>query len=371
MMKRIVLWVLLAACLLPGGLACRQQAGPPVAEVPAYSGAHPYPAAEWQRIRQPDSVGYAPDMLQQLRTYIIDSTNTTGLMVVLNGKVLYEYGDVEEVSYLASCRKSILAMLYGKYVHNGQIDLNKTVAELGLEEDDGLLPLERQATVEHLITARSGIYHPASNGGDNSADAPPRGSQQPGTYFLYNNWDFNAAGEAFERMTGKNLYDALEQDLARPLGMQDFDRQAQRKLGDSTRSRYLAYHIWLSTRDMARIGYLMLRRGNWAGQQLIPAEWVDRITSVVTPLEEMNPEGYRKGHFGYGYMWWVWDGPRAVGPFEGAYAARGYYGQYIAVFPALDMVIAHKTKAAYQRHTSWRMFQGIYERILAARIPNT
>ena len=124
---------------------------------------------------------------------------------------------------------------------------------------------ELEATVEHLITARSGVYHPASNSGDSTASAPPRGSQRPGTYYLYNNWDFNAAGAVFEKLTGKDIYDALETDLAKPIGMQDFDRSKQQKSGDAKRSQHMAYHMWLSTRDMARIGLLMLRGGRVAG----------------------------------------------------------------------------------------------------------
>ena len=44
-------------------------------------------------------------------------------------------------------------------------------------------------------------------------------------------------------------------------------------------------------------------------------------------------------------MWWVWDGPDAVGPFEGAYTGRGAIGQWITVLPALDLVVAHFTSA--------------------------
>jgi CubicO group peptidase (beta-lactamase class C family) len=252
-------------------------------------------------------------------------------------------------------------------VENGTIDLEKTLAELHVDDNGGLLPIEREATVHHLITARSGIYHPASNAGDNSADAPPRGSQKPGEYFLYNNWDFNAAGAVFEMLTGLNIYDALERDLARPIQMQDFDRWSQRKSGNLQRSRYPAYHIWLSTRDMARVGYLMLREGNWNGEQVISKEWAKRIISIVTPVEKMNPARMRDNDFGYGYMWWIWDGPNAQGPFKGAYTGRGAMGQYITVLPALDMVIAHKTKAEYRRRTSWAEFEGIIERILAAK----
>ena len=57
-------------------------------------------------------------------------------------------------------------------------------------------------------------------------------------------------------------------------------------------------------------------------------------------------------YFGYGYLWWVWDSPNNKGAYEGAYTAQGNFGQYISVLPALDLVIAHKTKAAYERYTS-------------------
>jgi CubicO group peptidase (beta-lactamase class C family) len=215
--------------------------------------------------------------LERVRTYA-ETIPTTGLLVVVGGRVLFEYGDVEEVSYLASVRKSILAMLYGNYVADGTIDLEKTLEELGMDDVGGLLPVERQAKVLHLVTARSGVYHPASNPGDNLADAPARGSQEPGTYMLYSNWDFNAAGGAFELMTGRDIFDALQTDLAEPLEFQDFDRSLHRKGGDRERSLYPSYHMHLSTRDMARAGYLMLREGNWKGEQVIPADWARETT---------------------------------------------------------------------------------------------
>ena len=145
-------------------------------------------------------------------------------------------------------------------------------------------------------------------------------------------------------MTGRDIHDALESDIARPIGMRDFDRAIHRKTGDSTRSRYLAYHMNFSTRDMARIGYLMLRRGNWNGRQLVPADWVDESTRAFTPVSEMNPPSRRRGPFGYGYLWWVWDGPHASGSYEGAYGGHGAIGQHIIVVPKLDLVVAHKTR---------------------------
>lgn len=326
--------------------------------------AHVYPGAEWVRWASPAEAGYSAAALDSV-TAFTSTLNTTAAMAVAGGRVLWSYGPVDTVSYLASVRKSILAMMYGNYVADGTVDLERTLEDLGMDDIQGLLSNERRATVRHLATARSGIYHPASNSGDNSAQAPPRGSQEPGTYMLYNNWDFNAAGAAFERMTGRDIFDALESDIARPLGFQDFDRSIHRKSGDLERSRYPAYHMNLSTRDMARVGYLMLREGSWDGTQVIPRDWAREIVRAVTPLEEMNPPGRRDGDFGYGYMWWVWDGPANTGAFEGAYTGMGAYGQYITVLPKLDLVVAHKS--APPSRTSWTDVLAIIEGIVAAR----
>jgi CubicO group peptidase (beta-lactamase class C family) len=117
-----------------------------------------------------------------------------------------------------------------------EIRLDKTLADLKIDDHGGLLESEKQATVADLLGARSGVYHEASNSGDNLAVAPPRGSQKPGTYFLYSNWDFNALGTIFEQETGQSIYDALERDLVTPIGMQDFDRSTHRRNGDAKKS---------------------------------------------------------------------------------------------------------------------------------------
>ncbi|MBM3746888.1 MAG: serine hydrolase [Acidobacteria bacterium] len=326
--------ILVSCLLLAGPLTAQTQAGSKV-----------FPGESWERIEKPESVGYSSARLEALRGWL-KSLDTTAMVVVVGGRSLFEYGDLSHLSYLASVRKSVLAMLYGKYVEQGKIQLDKTLGDIGFTDEGDLLPIEKRATIEHLITARSGIYHPASNPGDDTSSAPPRGSQRPGTYYLYNNWDFNAAGAVFEKLTGRDIYDALETDLARPIGMQDFDRSRQQKSGDPKRSMHLAYHMWLSTRDMARIGLLMLREGNWNGRQVVSKEWAKRITSLVTPFREMNPPYQRSlgmpWRWGYGYMWWVWDAPNSQGPFVGAYTGMGAGGQFITVIPQADMVLAHK-----------------------------
>lgn len=339
----LLLFVLVLAATL--GLSAN---GPGQQSAPAKP-ASVFPGGQWEHIDRPESAGFSSARLNALRTWL-GTQDTTGLVVAVGGRSLFEYGNITELSYLASCRKSVLAMLYGRYVENGAIPLGKTLRDLQMDDVGGLLPAELEATVEHLLTARSGIYHPASNAGDDTASAPPRGPQRPGWFFLYNNWDFNAAGAVFEKLTGRDIYDALETDLARPIGMQDFSPSSQKKSGDLSRSQYPAYHMWLSARDMARVGLLMARGGSWAGTQVIPRDWVRRITSLVTPFHEMNPPYLRSlgtgERWGYGYLWWVWDGPSAAGTFgefSGAYSAKGAGGQFITVLPQFDMVVAHKT----------------------------
>lgn len=258
---------------------------------------------------------------------------------------MLEYGDISETSYIASCRKSVLGMLYGKYVADGTINLKSSLEDLGITDQGGLLEIEKTAQVIDLLTARSGIYHPASNGGDDSKAAPERGTKKPGEMFLYNNFDFNIACTVFEKCTKKDIYDSLQDELATPIGMSHFHRDRQRKLGDITKSVHLAYHMWLSTSDMARIGHLMLNKGNWNGKQVIPEQWVKELTTITSAYEEISSEKIKsEGLFSFGKMWWVWrDECFATRPWlEGAYAARGAFGQYIGVFPKINTVVAHK-----------------------------
>lgn len=327
-----------------------------------------FPAATWEKVPNPELAGYRAGALDTLTAYL-QSIPTTGMVVTVHGRVLYTYGDLLEQSYLASARKSVLSMLYGNYVAQGRIKLDATLADLGLDDRPPLTAEEKQATVRNLLTTSSSIYHEASNPGDNLGDAPPRGSQKPGGYFLYSNWDFNVLGTIFEKATQRNIYDAVEVDLARPIGMEDWRRDLQQKSGDTTRSVHLAYHMWFSTRDMARLGYLMLREGKWNDRQLIPAAWVRESTSPAVTSNQMNPPSVRENRLAYGYLWWILEEP-AGSLLAGAYSARGAFGQYVLVAPKLDMVIAHKRALRPGRETtnvSWVQFMEAVRQVVGAR----
>lgn len=332
-----------------------------------------YPDSSWKQIEKPDTLGWNIEKLIELEQYVINKTSITGLVIVNKGKMLFGFGDIKELSYIASCRKSLLSILYGPYVESGKINLEETLGELGIDDYKPLLDIEKKAKVKDLLMARSGVFLPSTETGTNN-NAPQRGSKEPGSFYLYNNWDFNVAGYIFEMKSGKNIYDALEEMLAVPLKMEDWDRSKQKKeiFADYLYSKYPEYHMWLSTRDMARIGYLMLRKGGWDGKQIIPKSWIEKITNMVTPVEEMreNDPGLKNKpwwKWGYGYLWRVWDKNENIKPeLEGAYTATGSWGQYITIIPSLDIVIAVKTKNAYQRSTNYESYLNMIDLLLSA-----
>lgn len=305
------------------------------------------PGAEWQQT-SPESVGYSTAKLEALRGWV-KTQDTGSMMVIVQGRVIFSYGDVLHTSKVASVRKSVLGMLYGNYLFNGKIDLDKTVKQLGLDDKEPFLPIEEKATLVQLLASRSGIYLPTGNG-DQKKVLPPRGSEYPGSYYIYNNWDFDAAGVAFERQTGKDIYEALQTDLATPLGMQDYLISKQKK-NYSPESLHPEYAMYLSARDMARLGLLMLDSGMWNGKQIVPGDWVRYMTTLITPFRDINPTGLRNygepERWGYGLLWWMWDEPAFpgnayIGFMQGAYSAMGSGGTFITVLPSRDMVVVHQ-----------------------------
>ncbi len=334
--------------------------------------AQTYPDSNWVVNENPAKSGWRDEDRSAFTQYIIDSTNITGLTIIHKGEIVLQYGDIEETSYIASCRKSVLAMLYGKYVDNGQIDLNKTLGELQIEDHSPLLEIEKSATIKDVISARSGVFLYGSNGGDFRRMAPERGSVKPGSYWLYSNWDFNLAGHIFEQETNQNIFDEIEVQLAKPLQMQDWDRSLQRKDGDLTVSKFPAYHMWFSTRDMARLGLLMLRNGKWKEQQILPKDWVQEMINQRTSYKEAQknvPVLKKDGlDLGYGYMWWLVENTEDY-RIKNAYSAQGALGQNITVYPEIDVVLAFKTKSDYRRGNSIQKQMKVIRKVAATYRP--
>ncbi|RPD95892.1 class C beta-lactamase-related serine hydrolase [Candidatus Pantoea deserta] len=259
------------------------------------------------------------------------------LLVVRGNKTLFSYGDVTQRYPCHSMRKSFLSALIGCAVAEGRFDLSLTLHMLGIDDRESLSAREKQATLYDLLTARSGISHPANyETAWMQRIKPPRDLHAPGENWCYSNWDFNVLGSAFRQLTGEAINQAFAHRIAAPTGMQDYrvDRDSWLESGDV--SDHPAYPFTLSSRDLLRFGQLFLRQGRWNDQQVIPAHWTRTST---LPVSHAGDRG------AYGYMWWVTrDGiawPEVILP-AGSYSARGAGGHFCLVMPGQDLVIVHR-----------------------------
>jgi CubicO group peptidase (beta-lactamase class C family) len=292
-----------------------------------------FPGAEWDRV-EPDKSGWSAAKLSEARDWS-KQINVTAFMAVHRGGVVAEWGDTTKRTELASVRKSLLNALFGIAIADRKISLDSTLADLKIDDNaPSLTDIEKQATVRMLLQARSGVYHAALyETAAMAARRPPRGSHPPGTFWYYNNWDFNALGTIYEQAVGAGIYDSLDLHIARPIGMQDY-RPQDGSYFTGQASIHRAYPIRMSARDLARFALLYLRNGNWRGRQIVPSAWVHESTQ---PYSESTASGIRVG---YGYLWWTSPPGASQGTFaNGAYTAIGAGGQYAFVFPRHDLAV--------------------------------
>jgi CubicO group peptidase (beta-lactamase class C family) len=295
-----------------------------------------YPAAEWERVASPQQAGWSPEKLQLAKEYAA-TISTAAVMLVVDGKILDQWGETTTKYNVHSIRKSFLSAMYGIQVREGRVDPSMTLEQLGIDDNEpSLNAVEKKATVLDLLKARSGIYHPALyETPAMKAARPARNSHEPGTFWYYNNWDFNALGMIFERSARNTIFREFKARIADPIGMQDYSiDDGEYVVGPD--SVYAAYPFRMTARDMARFGLLFLRKGTWRQAQVVPSDWVVESTRSYSNAGDSG---------GYGYLWWVAVGgkhfPGVTMP-EGAYSARGAGGHYILVVPAYDLVIVHR-----------------------------
>ena len=297
-----------------------------------------FPGAEWESV-DPDASGWSVDKLKDAETWSQD-TGTTALMVVHHGRIVVQSGDVAAKMPLASVRKSFLSALYGNAVARGDIDLKQNLAQLGIDDNEPSLSVEEKtATVRDLLEARSGVYHAALYETPSMAmRRPPRHSHPPGTFWYYNNWDFNTLGAIYEHAARHSIFDALDSEISQPIGMQDYQASDGQYVTGAA-SVYPAYPINMSARDLARFALLYLHKGKWRNRQVVPSSWVEESTRSYSDAVYAT---------GYGFLWWIGmpRNPVTVSTTttepSGCFFALGYGGQLAFVSPADDLVVVRR-----------------------------
>ena len=301
----------------------------------------------------------SPEKLDSLGQFLEDA-GSSSLMILIDGKVAFSWGDTEKKITVHSIRKALLNSLYGIYIANGTIDTTKSLKDLGIDDiEPALTEAEKSATIADLLRSRSGVYHPAAAVSEGMLRSmPPRESHQPGEAFYYNNWDFNTLGHILEQETGESIYELFYKDIAQPLGM-DFGRnyitatdppddwQIPEVDGfyqvESKKSKYPAFHFRLSAEDLARYGQLYLNNGKWQGRQIIPEEWI----VVSTRPYSVTNESYG---IAYGMLWFVLY-PTEDRPSKSFYHT-GTGVHMLGVYPSSNLVLIHRvdTEKAYKFH---------------------
>ena len=301
-----------------------------------------YPGEQWKTAAAPEQHGWSSGKLAKAREYS-KQIGSAAVMIVDDGVVVDAWGDITREYECHSMRKSLISALIGIHVDEGNIDLSKTMEDLSIDDwEPSLAPDEKEATVGDLIRARSGIYHPAlGESGLMKAVRPKRHSHAPGTFWYYNNWDFNALGTIFEQETGTRIFEEFDRRIAGPLQMENFQvgdcrYNTWENYAEGRTSMHRYYLFRMSARDLARFGLLFLREGKWRDRQIISAGWVRESTTGHS----------RRGvDSGYGYMWWT--GIKSglfpnVEVKEHSYFASGSRGHKVIVLPYRKLVVVHR-----------------------------
>lgn len=291
----------------------------------------------WMQYTTAEEAGFSATKIAAAKAQY-DKMSSSAFMVIYKGKVLIAWDDVSRRFMTHSMRKSLMSAMYGIYEDKGMIDLDRNLRALGIDDQQGLTATEKEARVLDLITARSGIYHPAAyEPRSMKANRPKRGTSKPGTQFNYNNWDFNTLLSILEQEAKIKFFDEFYNQIANPLGMEDLREQDMRYRFEPDLSDHAAYLFKMSTRDLARFGQLYLDKGKWNGKRVIPEQWVEKSTAAFS--DDLGPNFAGRG--GYGYLWWVnhttFDQP--------AYYASGLGGHKLYVLPEADMVIVHRVNS--------------------------
>ena len=303
----------------------------------------------------PVSASYNKQSLPDSLAASLRDLETGALLVIRNDSIVFEeYWDefsADGLSGSFSVAKSITSILVGVALKEGKIrSLDQPVSDfLPAFRGEG----REAVTLRHLLTMSSGTDFSESYQnpfsitaelyyGDDLAKTATgvKVIHQPGTLHKYKSGDTQLLGLVLEKATGQSLASYAAEKLWKPLGA---DRPALWST-DQPNGNTKAYCCFNSNaRDFARIGQLMLQKGQWKGQTIIDSSYWAASTAPCGVADEAGaPCDY------YGYQWWISpDHP-------GVFYARGILGQYIMVFPEQQAVVVRLGKVkspVLQQHT--------------------
>jgi CubicO group peptidase (beta-lactamase class C family) len=267
-------------------------------------------------------------------------------MVIRNGYIAAEFGDVRRVDMTFSAVKSYLSTMAALAMRHGLItDIDQKVWKL-TRDDHFESDHNYRITWRHLLNQTSdwqgtlwGVPDWADRPeGDDPAQWPNRELHQPGSYFKYNDVRVNLLAYSLLQVWRKPLPVVLKEEVMDPIGASSSWRWHGyenswvtldgQKMQSVSGGGHFGGGLFISTRDHARFGLLFLRNGRWGDRQIVPAEWIDALREP-TPVRR-----------DYGLMWWLNTGrERIPAAPASAFWASGFGGNYIYVDQENDLLI--------------------------------
>jgi CubicO group peptidase (beta-lactamase class C family) len=298
------------------------------------------------RAETPDNVAQTMDTFFQEAAN--DSMDIHSVMIVKDGSVIYSRWQSEGVDsvphVLHSVSKTFTATAVGLAIADGKMALTDKVVsffpdKLPAEVSDHL----KAMTVRDLLTMSCGHDEEPTGQRGQDADwvqvflAHPV-VHEPGTFYLYNSLGTYMLSAIVQKVTGEKVVDYLDARLFQPLHI-DKPKWEESPQGINCGG----WGLYLKTEDLAKMGQLLLQKGEWNGKQIIPAEWVAEMSKKQvesinpgTRIEQAEERGLTKETSdwmqGYGYQMWRCR--------PGCFRADGARGQYIIVVPDKNAVIA-------------------------------
>lgn len=269
-------------------------------------------------------------------------------MVIKDGYIVAQWGDVNRVDMTFSVTKSYLSTMAGLAVDKGLI--RSTQDKVNEYVWDQTLWGEHNAKISwHHLLNQSSAWTGELFGIKDWADRPPRNGgiddwrlatpKAPGTVMEYNDVRVNVLAYSLLQVWRKPLPQVLKEHVMDPIDASTTWRWFGyenawvtvdgMKMKSVTGWGHSGGGIFISAADHARFGLLFLNDGNWNGNQIISKDWVD----AVQVSSEANAS--------YGYMWWLNKGGRKWKQVEdeSIYYAAGFGGNFIVVDKTNNMVV--------------------------------
>ncbi|MBI1226647.1 MAG: serine hydrolase [Bacteroidetes bacterium] len=240
---------------------------------------------------------------------------------------------------LYSLSKSFTSTAIGMCIADGKLSVEDPVTKFFPNDLPNPVPDRLAAMkVKHLLTMNNGhdgrpmdAMQAEPNGRWAKAYLAEPIPYDPGTHFFYNTGSTYMLSSIVQKLQGKTTFDFLSERLFKPLGIEGADWEISPE-GVNVGG----YGLRVRTEDIAKFGQLYLQKGQWNGQQLVPASWVEEATKKQTTSQDNDSDWGQ----GYGYQFW------RCKPEPGFYRGDGAFGQYCIVIPQYDTVIAITSESA-------------------------